>query len=66
MINKNSDQLISPWHDVEIEPSVPGDFHITGVTEITLSTSQKLEATKNIPFNPIMQDTIVNKNTGKR
>ena len=66
MKHKNSEELISPWHDVEIEPSQPGDFHVTGVTEITLSTSQKLEATKGIPFNPVMQDTVLNKNTGQR
>lgn len=66
MKHKTSEALISPWHDVEIEPSVAGDFHVTGVTEITLSTSSKLETTKKIPFNPIMCDTVINKNTEKR
>jgi inorganic pyrophosphatase len=57
---------MSPWHDIEMDSSIQGDNYVTGVTEITVGTSKKFEVTKTLPFNPIMQDTIVNKNTLKR
>ena len=46
-----------------MDSSIQGDHYVTGVTEITLSTSKKLEVNKNLPFNPVMQDTVLNKNT---
>ncbi len=62
----NSEALLSPWHDIEIESSVAGDSYVTGVTEITLGTEKKLEVTKSLAFNPVMQDTVVNKITKNR
>jgi inorganic pyrophosphatase len=50
----DSEDLLSPWHDIEIESSIAGDHYVTGVTEITKSTPNKLEVTKKVPFNPVM------------
>ncbi len=66
MQHANSDALLSPWHDIEFQSSIPGDHYVTGVNEITVGTPKKLEVTKNLPYNPVMQDTVVNKNTQQR
>jgi 3'-phosphoadenosine 5'-phosphosulfate synthase len=57
---------MSPWHDVAFESSSGEEDEITGVIEITSSTSKKLETNKQLPFNPIMQDTTTDKATGKQ
>lgn len=43
-----------------------GDNYITGVTEIPINTPKKLEIAKSLPYNPLMQDTNINKTTSKR
>ena len=56
---------MSPWHDIEIESAFSDDYCITGVIEMTSRTSNKLECVKDIAFNPIMQDTRINKETNE-
>jgi inorganic pyrophosphatase len=63
MKNKSTNALMSPWHDLEIESTFDGDHCITGVIEMTASTLSKLECVKDVPYNPIMQDIVINKNT---
>lgn len=52
---------MSPWHDIELESAVNEDHCVTGIIEITSKTNNKLECIKDLPFNPIMQDTRINK-----
>ena len=59
-----SNELMSPWHDVELIPSTFQSNHITGVTEITRGTTAKMECSPSLPFNPVLSDTRRNKETG--
>ena len=54
---------MSPWHDIEIEPSNSNDSCITGVIEMSARTHNKLECIKDTAHNPIMQDIRINNNT---
>lgn len=56
MKNSENGELISPWHDIEIESSTNKDNTITGIIEITKGTNKKLECSKETEGNPIMQD----------
>ncbi|GAB5030962.1 sulfate adenylyltransferase [Nannochloropsis oceanica] len=51
---KQQGQTISPWHDLPLKASQ--DVY-TGVIEIPMFTTAKLEVQKNIQGNPIKQDT---------
>jgi len=49
---------------LEFESTIKdGQHYVTGVIEITSDTAAKYECFKDVPFNPIMQDTVINKNT---
>ena len=61
MRNTTTGQLMSPWHDLEIESTTSEANHITGIIEITRGTHSKLECIKEIAFNPIMQDVTKSK-----
>ena len=66
MRNVNTGELMSPWHDVSLESTSGEKDELTGVIEITRNTKKKLETNKQLPYNPIMQDTTIDKETGER
>ena len=57
MVNKDSNEEISGWHDLELVPSTLDERHVTGLIEISKGSSEKFELMKTMEMNPIMQDT---------
>ena len=56
---------MSPWHDIELSSMSRNTLHVSGVIEITANTKAKLECSKELAHNPIMQDVTTCKETGK-
>lgn len=54
--NGKTGELLSPWHDLEMESQCDEENTITGVIEITKGTNKKLEIDKQLQGNPVMQD----------
>lgn len=61
--NKANGELLSPWHDLEIEPANGEENCVTGVIEMPGNTGSKLECSKKDINNPVTQDVVINKNT---
>lgn len=59
-----SNDFLSPWHEIELVPSTMESSHLTGVIEITNGTTAKLECNLKEAHNPVMSDTNKNKETG--
>ena len=60
-----SNNYLSPWHDIELIPSTMISNHLTGIIEISSGDTAKLELSKDEPWNPVMSDTNTNKETGE-
>ena len=60
-----SNNFLSPWHDIELVPSTMISNHLTGIIEISTGDTAKLELSKDEQWNPIMSDTNTNKETGE-
>ena len=60
-----SNNFLSPWHDIELIPSTMESQHLTGVTEITMGETAKLECSLTEEHNPVLSDTNKNKQTGE-
>jgi inorganic pyrophosphatase len=58
---EGSTGAVSPWHDVELYPSGAGGI-VNMVVEISSGMKPKLEMSKKLPNNPIVQDIV--KKTG--
>jgi inorganic pyrophosphatase len=41
--NVDSNDSLSPWHDIELIPSTLESNHVTGVIEIPVGTTAKME-----------------------
>ena len=54
LLNEKTGGYLSSWHDIEMKGAA--DNTITGVIEITRGTQMKLEVSKTLPGNPLMQD----------
>ena len=52
-----STEYDSAWHDIPLRPSGQGEQVIHMVTEIPMYMTAKMEIQKELPNNPIMQDT---------
>ena len=60
-----SNDFLSPWHDIDLIPSTMESNHITGVIEISKGDTSKMEIGLSEPHNPVMSDTNKNKETGE-
>ena len=63
---KESNERMSPWHDIEMIPSSLQENHITGIIEISKGQTAKLEISLEEDYNPVISDTNTNKQTGKK
>ena len=66
LAEQNSNNLMSPWHDIQFMPSTLESSHLTGVIEITNGNTAKMECSQTISHNPVLSDTNKNKETGLR
>ena len=56
LVNKENNEWLSAWHDLDLDSKCGEDYTVTGVIEITQGTVKKLELNKHLPGNPVMQD----------
>ena len=56
----DSNDFLSPWHDIELVPSTLQNNHITGIIEIPFDTTAKLEVDLTHKHNPVVSDTRTN------
>ena len=59
MKSTETGELMSPLHDVSLEPTSDEIYHITGVIKSTSNTNKKLEINKELAYDPIMQAIIM-------
>ena len=64
MKDAESNERMSPWHDLEMIPSTFQENHITGIIEISKGKTAKLEISLTEEYNPIISDTNTNKESG--
>jgi inorganic pyrophosphatase len=65
MRDAQTGEFMSPWHDVALESTTGEKDEFTGIIEIIRNTKKKLETKLELPFNPIMQATTFDLETGK-